>query len=181
MECHSAFLPFAGLVDSLHFIDPRIDPLFQLRDAGLRLLGAGQRFFVAFPCIPKFHFELADAAYATVAAPDARKKTRFDEIVGVLRKGTAPDEPHPVRLRFGATAANVLNHPVFDLPGTNISSASTFGRITGTTWGLMPLGSLPQGIVADLFGAPVVAMSTGLIGCLLVVVIAARSPALRRL
>jgi hypothetical protein len=47
-------------------------------------------------------------------------------------------DAHPVRLRFGATAANVLNHPIFDLPGANISSPATFGRITATTWGLMP-------------------------------------------
>ena len=31
-----------------------------------------------------------------------------------------------------------------------------------TTWGLMPLGALPQGILADWFGAPAVAVGTGL-------------------
>jgi MFS family permease len=48
------------------------------------------------------------------------------------------------------------------------------------TWGLMPLGSLPQGVLADWFGAPIVAATTGLLGCLFVVVMAIRSPALRR-
>jgi hypothetical protein len=49
------------------------------------------------------------------------------------------------------------------------------------TWGLMPLGSLPQGIIADWFGAPIVAAGTGLMACLVVIVFAARAPALRRL
>lgn len=47
-------------------------------------------------------------------------------------------DKHPLGLRFGVTAANVLNHPAFDLPGANISSPATFGRITATTWGIMP-------------------------------------------
>ena len=50
-----------------------------------------------------------------------------------------------------------------------------------TTWGLMPLGSLPQGILADWFGAPAVAFATGLMSCAVVVGVAIRSPALRRL
>jgi len=49
------------------------------------------------------------------------------------------------------------------------------------TWGLMPLGSLPQGIIADWFGAPIVAAGTGLMACLVVIVFAARAPTLRRL
>jgi hypothetical protein len=49
------------------------------------------------------------------------------------------------------------------------------------TWGLMPLGSLPQGILADLLGAPVVAAGTGLLSCLVVILYAVRNPALRRL
>jgi MFS family permease len=49
------------------------------------------------------------------------------------------------------------------------------------TWGLMPLGSLPQGILADWLGAPTVAIGTGLSACLVVIIIAIRAPALRRL
>lgn len=49
------------------------------------------------------------------------------------------------------------------------------------TWGLMPLGSLPQGILADVLGAPIVAAGTGLLSCLVVILYAVRSPALRRL
>ncbi len=45
----------------------------------------------------------------------------------------------------------------------------------------MPLGALPQGILADLLGAPVVVAGSGLLSCLVVVLVAARSPALRRL
>jgi MFS family permease len=58
------------------------------------------------------------------------------------------------------------------------------GRVMGvsiTTWGLMPLGSLPQGLLADWLGAPLVLAGTGLLSCLVVVVVAARYPALRRL
>jgi MFS family permease len=58
------------------------------------------------------------------------------------------------------------------------------GRVMGvavTTWGLMPLGSLPQGLLADWLGAPTVAVGTGLLSCLVVLVVAARAPALRRL
>jgi hypothetical protein len=47
------------------------------------------------------------------------------------------------------------------------------------TWGLLPLGSLPQGVLADWFGAPTVLVVVGLVSCLVVVVMAVRSPALR--
>jgi hypothetical protein len=50
-----------------------------------------------------------------------------------------------------------------------------------TTWGLMPLGSLPQAVLADWFGAPLVVAGTGLLSCLVVAVMAIHSPALRRL
>ena len=50
-----------------------------------------------------------------------------------------------------------------------------------TTWGLMPLGALPQGVLADWFGAPVVLAATGLLACFVVIVFAARSPNIRRL
>lgn len=70
------------------------------------------------------HFYLDFGVFKQFELSSAWKSSYFDS--------------HPVRLRFGATAANVLNHPIFDLPGANISSSSTFGRITGTTWGLMP-------------------------------------------
>jgi len=47
------------------------------------------------------------------------------------------------------------------------------------TWGLMPLGSLPQGILADWFGAPVVLGMSGLLACLAIGILAARFPSLR--
>jgi MFS family permease len=50
-----------------------------------------------------------------------------------------------------------------------------------TTWGLMPLGALPQGVLADWFGAPVVMAGTGLLSALVVVLMVIRNPALRRL
>jgi predicted MFS family arabinose efflux permease len=49
------------------------------------------------------------------------------------------------------------------------------------SWGLMPLGSLPQGVLADWLGAPVVVAGTGLLACFVVIVFAARSPNIRRL
>ena len=50
-----------------------------------------------------------------------------------------------------------------------------------TTWGLMPLGALPQGVLADWFGAPAVLAGVGLLSALIVVLMAVRNPALRRL
>jgi predicted MFS family arabinose efflux permease len=49
------------------------------------------------------------------------------------------------------------------------------------SWGLMPLGSLPQGVLADWLGAPIVVAGTGLLSCLGVILFAIRSPAIRRL
>jgi hypothetical protein len=49
------------------------------------------------------------------------------------------------------------------------------------TWGLMPLGSLPQGVLADWLGAPAVALGTGLLSCLVVIIVAVRSPKIRSL
>ncbi|MFN8524684.1 MAG: MFS transporter [Chloroflexota bacterium] len=49
------------------------------------------------------------------------------------------------------------------------------------TWGLMPLGSLPQGILADLFGAPIVGATAGLLAGAVVLYAAIRLPALRRM
>jgi MFS family permease len=50
-----------------------------------------------------------------------------------------------------------------------------------TTWGLMPLGALPQGVLADWFGAPVVLAGAGLLSAAIVVLMAVRNPALRQL
>jgi predicted MFS family arabinose efflux permease len=49
------------------------------------------------------------------------------------------------------------------------------------TWGLMPLGALPQGILSDRFGAPMVVAGVGLLSIVIVLMMAARSPGLRRL
>jgi hypothetical protein len=49
-----------------------------------------------------------------------------------------------------------------------------------TTWGLVPLGALPQGILADWFGAPLVLAGAGLLSCLLVASLAATNAELRR-
>ena len=50
-----------------------------------------------------------------------------------------------------------------------------------TAWGMMPLGALVQGVLADWYSAPVVAAGTGLLSFLFVILAAVRSPALRRL
>ncbi len=50
-----------------------------------------------------------------------------------------------------------------------------------TGWGLIPLGALPQALLTDWLGAPPVAAGTGLVSCLIVLLMAARSPALRQL
>lgn len=49
------------------------------------------------------------------------------------------------------------------------------------TWGLLPLGSLPQGVLADWFGAPTILAAVGVVSCLIVILMAVRSPALRQL
>jgi hypothetical protein len=53
--------------------------------------------------------------------------------------------------------------------------------VSMTTWGLTPLGALPQGLLADWFSAPPIVAATGLLSCLVVALIAIRSPAIRRL
>jgi MFS family permease len=50
-----------------------------------------------------------------------------------------------------------------------------------TTWGLMPLGALPQGVVAEWFGAPFALAVSGLVGCAFVILMAVRAPEIRRL
>lgn len=50
-----------------------------------------------------------------------------------------------------------------------------------TTWGLLPLGALPQGILADHIGAPLVVAGAGLLSLLVIGVMAARNPSLRTL
>jgi EmrB/QacA subfamily drug resistance transporter len=49
------------------------------------------------------------------------------------------------------------------------------------TWGLMPLGALPQGVLAEWFGAPVVAGGAGLLGSVIVLMLAVGLPRLRQL
>jgi len=49
------------------------------------------------------------------------------------------------------------------------------------TWGLMPLGALPQGILADWFGAPIVMGGTGALSALVVGLMMLRQPGLRKL
>lgn len=58
------------------------------------------------------------------------------------------------------------------------------GRVMGVymlTWGLMPIGALPMGIAADLFGAPVAVASGALISSALAAVLLVRSRTLRQL
>ena len=50
-----------------------------------------------------------------------------------------------------------------------------------TTWGLLPLGALPQGILADFVGAPAVVAGAGLISLVVIAVMAVRTPDLRAL
>ncbi len=49
------------------------------------------------------------------------------------------------------------------------------------TWGLMPFGTLPMGALADAFGAPIAVAAGGLTSTLLVLIIAFRVPAIRRM
>ena len=49
-----------------------------------------------------------------------------------------------------------------------------------TTWGFIPLGALPQGALADAFGAPIVVGLASLLCAVLVTLIAIRYPGLRQ-
>jgi MFS family permease len=58
------------------------------------------------------------------------------------------------------------------------------GRVTGVyliTFGLMPLGGLPMGIVAELWGAPLAVAAGAVLSSMLTAVLALRSPRLRAL
>jgi len=49
------------------------------------------------------------------------------------------------------------------------------------TWGLMPFGTLPMGALADAYGAPIAVATGGIASTVLVLVIAARLPSVRRM
>lgn len=49
------------------------------------------------------------------------------------------------------------------------------------TWGMMPFGTLPMGILSDLFGAPVAVAGQALLSTLVVLLVAYRLPRLRAL
>jgi predicted MFS family arabinose efflux permease len=58
------------------------------------------------------------------------------------------------------------------------------GRVMGAymlTWGLMPLGALPMGMVADRLGAPVAVAVGAVISTSLALVLGFRNPALREI
>jgi predicted MFS family arabinose efflux permease len=58
------------------------------------------------------------------------------------------------------------------------------GRVMGAymlTWGLMPLGALPMGIVADRFGTPVAVAAGAIVSSALTAILGLTSPALREL
>lgn len=58
------------------------------------------------------------------------------------------------------------------------------GRVVGAymlTWGLMPLGALPMGLVADRFGTPIAIAGGAMLSTTLAAILAITSPALREL
>lgn len=58
------------------------------------------------------------------------------------------------------------------------------GRVMGTyvlTWGLMPLGAMPMGIMADHFGTPTAVASGAIVTCILATVIGITTPAIREI
>jgi hypothetical protein len=58
------------------------------------------------------------------------------------------------------------------------------GRVMGAymlTWGLMPLGALPMGIVADRFGTPVAVAAGAIVSTVLTAILGLTSPTLREL
>ena len=94
-------------------------------------------------------YELALGAIVFAAMLDA-----VDGRVARMIKGTS---------RFGAELDSLADFVNFGVaPGLILYH-----------WGLMPLGALPQGVLADLLGAPAVVAGTGLLSCLIVVVMAA--------
>jgi predicted MFS family arabinose efflux permease len=58
------------------------------------------------------------------------------------------------------------------------------GRVMGAymlTWGLMPLGALPMGIVADRLGTPVAVAAGAIVSTVLTAILGLTSPTLREL
>jgi MFS family permease len=52
--------------------------------------------------------------------------------------------------------------------------------IYGLTWGLMPVGTLPAGAIADAYGAPAAMITLAVTALILIAVVAIRFPTLRR-
>jgi MFS family permease len=52
--------------------------------------------------------------------------------------------------------------------------------IYGLTWGLMPVGTLPAGAIADAYGAPAAMITLATTALVLITIVAIRFPALRR-
>lgn len=52
--------------------------------------------------------------------------------------------------------------------------------IYGLTWGLMPVGTLPAGALADAYGAPTAMITLALVALVLITIVAIRFPSLRR-
>ncbi len=52
--------------------------------------------------------------------------------------------------------------------------------IYGLTWGLMPVGTLPAGAIADAFGAPAAMIALATTALVLIAIVAIRFPSLRR-
>ncbi len=77
----------------------------------------------------------ASGQFGTTPRADSRLRGpgSVNMILGALKDFRGLLEPH--RLQFRAEASNALNRPNFGNPGTNIDSASSFGRITSASDG----------------------------------------------
>lgn len=86
-------------------------------------------------------------------------------------------------LLFSSVGGSVLSMLTITLVMSN-TPQDLVGRVMSLymiTWGLMPLGMLPAGALAEVFGAPIVVSAGGAILMIFLVIVAICQPRLRRL
>ncbi len=86
-------------------------------------------------------------------------------------------------LLFASVGGSILSMLTITLVMSN-TPKDLVGRVMSLymiTWGLMPLGMLPAGALAEIFGAPIVVSTGGIILLVFLVIVAISQPRLRRM
>ncbi len=132
--------------------------------------------------------DLPDAHLVVVMPPRRQSVFLFASLVGLSLLLVAFSLSTSLLLSIGIMALIGVAQSIYLATNNTLVQLAVPDALQGrvmsvymTTWGLMPLGALPQGVLADWFGAPVVLGGVGLLSALIVVVMVLRNPALRRL